>query len=115
MTLSKLRAKGLVTKLPNSRRYQLLPQGYSVCLVFLKLFERVYAPLTAVSSAPSAPMPESPIKSGLNSTASTTASSMTLTHSSRLSASKPQRNNRADAEREQNPHYSHYNGLMATG
>jgi DNA-binding transcriptional ArsR family regulator len=45
--LSKLRAKGLVTKLPNSRRYQLLRQGYSVCLVFLKLFERVYAPLTA--------------------------------------------------------------------
>ena len=28
-------------------RYQLLPQGYSICLVFLKLFERVYAPLTA--------------------------------------------------------------------
>ena len=45
--LSKLRAKGLVTKLPNSRRYQLLPRGYSICLVFLKLFERVYAPLTA--------------------------------------------------------------------
>ena len=45
--LSKLRAKGLVAKLPNSRRYQLLPQGYSVCLIFLKLFERVYAPLTA--------------------------------------------------------------------
>ena len=34
---------------------------------------------------------------------------MTLTHSSTLSASKPQRNN--SAEREQNPHYSHYNGL----
>jgi hypothetical protein len=45
--LSKIRAKGLVAKLPNSRRYQLLPQGYSICLVFLKLFERVYAPLTA--------------------------------------------------------------------
>src|SRR6266702_625246 len=45
--LSKLRAKGLVAKLLNSRRYQLLPQGYSICLVFLKLFERVYAPLTA--------------------------------------------------------------------
>jgi hypothetical protein len=45
--LSKLRAKGLVTKLPNSRRYQLLPHGYSICLVFLKLFERVYAPLAA--------------------------------------------------------------------
>jgi hypothetical protein len=45
--LSKLRAKGLVEKLPHSRRYRILPQGYSVCLVFLKLFERIYAPLTA--------------------------------------------------------------------
>jgi hypothetical protein len=45
--LSKLRAKGLVEKLPYSRRYRLLPEGYSICLVFLKLFERVYAPLTA--------------------------------------------------------------------
>jgi hypothetical protein len=45
--LSKLRAKNLVNKLPHSRRYQLPPSGYSVCLVFLKLFERVYAPLTA--------------------------------------------------------------------
>ena len=45
--LSKFRAKGLVDKLPHSRRYRLLPNGYSICLVFLKLFERVYAPLTA--------------------------------------------------------------------
>ena len=45
--LAKLRAKGLVAKLPSSRRYQLLPHGYSICLIFLKLFERVYAPLTA--------------------------------------------------------------------
>ena len=45
--LSKLRAKGLVEKLPHSRRYRLLPNGYSICLVFLKLFERIYAPLTA--------------------------------------------------------------------
>ena len=45
--LSKLRAKGLVEKLPHSRRYRLLPAGYSICLLFLKLFERVYAPLTA--------------------------------------------------------------------
>ena len=45
--LSKLRAKGLVEKLPHSRRYRLLPSGYSICLVFLKLFERIYAPLTA--------------------------------------------------------------------
>ncbi len=45
--LSKLRAKGLVTKVPHSRRYRLTPEGYSICLVFLKLFERIYAPLTA--------------------------------------------------------------------
>src|SRR5207245_1591157 len=45
--LSKLRAKGLVAKLPSSRLDELLPQRYSICLVFLKLFERVYAPLTA--------------------------------------------------------------------
>jgi len=45
--LRKLRAKHLVEKLPKSRRYRLGPQGYSICLVFLKLFERVYSPLTA--------------------------------------------------------------------
>jgi len=45
--LSKLRAKGLVEKVPRSRRYRLLPEGYSICLVFLKLFEKIYAPLTA--------------------------------------------------------------------
>lgn len=45
--LSKLRAKSLVEKLPHSRRYTLPPSGYSVCLIFLKLFERIYAPLTA--------------------------------------------------------------------
>ena len=45
--LSKLRAKALVEKLPKSRRYRLCPQGYSICVVFLKLFERIYSPLTA--------------------------------------------------------------------
>ena len=45
--LSKLRAKGLVEKLPHSRRYRLLPQGYQICVVYLKLFEKIYAPLTA--------------------------------------------------------------------
>jgi hypothetical protein len=53
--LSKLRAKGLVAKLPNSRRYQLLPHGYSICLIFLKLFERVYAPLAAGILSPVKP------------------------------------------------------------
>jgi hypothetical protein len=45
--LFKLRGKALVEKVPHSRRYRLTPQGYSICLVFLKLFERIYAPLTA--------------------------------------------------------------------
>src|SRR6202022_27088 len=44
---SKLRAKALVEKLPKSRRYRLCPQGFPVFLGFLKLFERVYSPLTA--------------------------------------------------------------------
>jgi hypothetical protein len=53
--LSKLRAKALVEKVPNTRRYRLCPQGYSICLVFLKLFERIYAPLTAGLLQPYSP------------------------------------------------------------
>jgi len=45
--LSKLRAKDLVEKIPHSHRYRLVGKGYSICLIFLKLFERIYAPLTA--------------------------------------------------------------------
>jgi hypothetical protein len=45
--LSKLRAKGLALRVAKSRRHRLTAEGYSVCLVFLKLFERIYAPLTA--------------------------------------------------------------------
>jgi hypothetical protein len=45
--LSKLRAKGLVQRIPHTRRYRLVGKGYAVCVLFLKLFERVYAPLTA--------------------------------------------------------------------
>lgn len=51
--LSKLRAKHLVEKIEHSRRCRLLPDGYRLCvlflkLFFLKLFERVYAPLTGL-------------------------------------------------------------------
>lgn len=45
--LSKLRAKGLVEKVPHSHRYRLLPEGYRLCVLYLKLFEKIYAPLTA--------------------------------------------------------------------
>jgi hypothetical protein len=50
--LAKLRAKRLVEKVPHSRRYRLLPEGYSISLLFLKLFERIYAPLTSGLLAP---------------------------------------------------------------
>ena len=45
--LGKLRAKGLVERIPHARRYRLLPRGYQISLLFLKLFEKIYAPLTA--------------------------------------------------------------------
>ena len=45
--LAKLRAKGLVEKIAHSHRYRLLPKGYRLCVVYLKLFEKIYAPLTA--------------------------------------------------------------------
>jgi hypothetical protein len=47
-----LPAKGLVDKVSHSRRYRLVGKGYSICLVFLKLFEKIYAPLTAGLLAP---------------------------------------------------------------
>jgi len=45
--LSKLRewTGGEVTAL-HSRSCRLTPEGYQICLVYLKLFEKVYAPLT---------------------------------------------------------------------
>ena len=45
----------IVEKLPKSRRYRLSSQGYSICLLFLKLFERIYAPLTAAVLRPFRP------------------------------------------------------------
>jgi hypothetical protein len=50
--LSKLRAKGVVERIPKSRRYRLAGKGYSICVAFLKLFEKIYAPLTAGLLAP---------------------------------------------------------------
>jgi hypothetical protein len=50
--LSKLRAKSLVDRLPKSRRYRLTKDGYKICVVYLKLFEKLYAPLTSGILAP---------------------------------------------------------------
>lgn len=50
--ISKLRAKGLVQPLNKSRRYRLTADGYRVCVVYLKLFEKLYAPLTSAILKP---------------------------------------------------------------
>lgn len=42
----------MVEKVPRSRRYRLVGKGYSICLVFLKLFEKINAPLAAGLLAP---------------------------------------------------------------
>jgi hypothetical protein len=45
--LAKLRAKGLVLKVPRTQTYRLTAQGFRLCVLFLKLFHRVYGPLAA--------------------------------------------------------------------
>jgi DNA-binding transcriptional ArsR family regulator len=53
--LSKLRAKGLVERLDKSRRYRLTSEGYRICVVYLKLFEQIYAPLASAILKPFKP------------------------------------------------------------
>jgi len=53
--LSKLRAKGLVQRLNKSRRYRLTSEGYRICVVYLKLFEKIYAPLASAILHPFKP------------------------------------------------------------
>ncbi len=50
--LARLRAKGLVVKVPKTQTYRLTPQGFRICVLFLKLFHRVYAPFTAAILQP---------------------------------------------------------------
>jgi hypothetical protein len=45
--LSKLREKGLVEKVEGTQCYRLTPEGYRVCLLFLKLQKRIAAPLVS--------------------------------------------------------------------
>ena len=40
-------AKALVAKIPRSRRYRFTAEGYRISLIYLKLFHKRYAPLTA--------------------------------------------------------------------
>jgi hypothetical protein len=45
--LGKLRGKGLVMRLPGTRRYELSPEGYRLAVLYQKLYHRLYGPLTA--------------------------------------------------------------------
>jgi hypothetical protein len=50
--LAKLRAKGLVLKVPKTQTYRLTAPGFRICVLFLKLAQRVYAPLAAAVLQP---------------------------------------------------------------
>lgn len=50
--LAKLRAKGLVVKVPGTQTYRLTEAGFRICVLFLKLFHRRYAPLIAAAVVP---------------------------------------------------------------
>jgi hypothetical protein len=45
--LNKLRGKGLVVRQQGTHTYQLTPEGYQLAILYLKLYHRLYAPLTA--------------------------------------------------------------------
>jgi hypothetical protein len=53
--LGKLRAKGLVERVPDTQRYRLTAQGYSVGVLYCKLYHRLYAPMAAALLAPITP------------------------------------------------------------
>ena len=50
--LGKLRGKGLVRRLPRSQRYELTAEGYRLAVLYQKLYQRLYAPLTASTLEP---------------------------------------------------------------
>jgi hypothetical protein len=45
--LAKLRGKGLVERIAGTQAYRLTSEGYRIAVLYLKLFHRIYAPLTA--------------------------------------------------------------------
>jgi hypothetical protein len=50
--LSKLRGKGLVLRVPKTQHYQVSPEGYRMGIFHLKLYQRMYAPLTSALVEP---------------------------------------------------------------
>ena len=45
--LGKLRGKGLVERVDGTQSYRLPSEGYRIAVLYLKLFHRIFAPLTA--------------------------------------------------------------------
>jgi hypothetical protein len=50
--LNKLRGKGLVWRCPGTQTYQLGAEGYRIAIYYLKLYQQMYAPLTAAIRDP---------------------------------------------------------------
>jgi hypothetical protein len=50
--LGKLRAKGLVQRVPGTQQYCLTAEGYRIGILFCKLYHRFYAPMTAALLSP---------------------------------------------------------------
>jgi hypothetical protein len=50
--LSKLRGKGVVERLPGKQAYRLSVAGRRLAVLYLKLYQRLYAPLTAAAREP---------------------------------------------------------------
>jgi hypothetical protein len=53
--LGKLRGKGLIERVPKTQTYRLTDQAYRLAVLYLKLYHRLYAPLTAALLEPYAP------------------------------------------------------------
>lgn len=85
--LAKLRAKGLVVKVRKTQTYRLTPQNLRICVLFLKLFHRVYAPFSRPSCSHSPTMRSSPRPVAVPWTSSTSTSTTPSTSYSTTSAS----------------------------
>jgi hypothetical protein len=48
--LGKLRSKGFIQRVPKTHSYQATEQGYAIAILYLKIYERLYAPLAAALS-----------------------------------------------------------------
>lgn len=50
--LAKLRSKGFIQRVPKTQSYQATEQGYAIAILYLKIYQRLYAPLAAALLEP---------------------------------------------------------------